>query len=752
MRTFSLPYTVAAGVVVLLALVLGTGAMGAESAKTADAGSSVVVVIGKDAPKLEQFAAAELCKYLKSLYGIDVGPATAAPKTGAGTLLLVGSAETNAAVRAALGAGGWPSVSDQGIVLKRAEVDGKPALVVGGGSPRATLWAVYELAERWGVRYLIHGDVLPKTPGAFRVPEQDAVMEPVLRARQWRVINDFANGSEGWGIADYRPVLDQLAKLKFNRLMLYTWPYQPYIDLKYKGIERKWGTLWWNNRLPIRSDTIGREVFGDAKEFWNPDLPDSSDYPKFAAAGQRLLQNVIDHAHERGMECNIAVALTDFPPEFAPLLKNPQKIHQLNELSIVPGPETPIDDPATSELSAAVLKTALSTYSGLDYVFLAMPEHRQWVAQYEQAWKALDAKYGISKVRSLDEVLAAARQRKDYPGGPDRAVMEVKGDLVSLYFFDHIINDLHAVKDTRNPNVKFIYATGAEEIYPLLSRIVPGGSETLSFVDYTPARVVRRRGVLKNIPCEDVPASLIFTIEDDNIGLFPQLTTGSLAELTKDIVSYGWAGFSPRCWLIGDKDPCVAYLAEASWHRDATPESVDRDQVRAVCGPQCVDDMLEVFREVEAVTVSLEWHNLSILFPVPGIIMHQWRAAPMSAELVANRKGYQKALDAARRARVKCDKAGLGYVDYWIGRLEFAVNLLDAIDALHRAAMAEHEKDRPRAIRHAEEALGLAKRAIEAHVGITRDQCDRGAIAQLNEYVYRPIKVKLGELKKQAAQ
>jgi hypothetical protein len=261
---------------------------------------------------------------------------------------------------------------------------------------------------------------------------------------------------------------------------------------------------------------------------------------------------------------------------------------------------------------------------------------------------------------------------------------------------------------------------------------------------------VRRRDVLKSIPSRDVPASLIFTVEDDNIGLMPQLTTGSLAELSKDIISYGWAGFSTRCWLIGDKDPCMAYLSRVSWHRDATPESVYRDQVRAVCGPQCVDDMLDVFREVEAVTVSLEWNNLSFLFPVPGIIMAQWQAAPLSAELVENRKGYQKALQAAKRARAKCDQAGHGYVDYWIGRLEFAVELLNTTDALHRAATAEQQKDRPGTIRHTEAALAMAKRAIEAHVRITRDQSDRGAVAQLNEYVYRPIKAKLASLRSQA--
>src|SRR5207247_2713062 len=98
-------------------------------------------------------------------------------------------------------------VSGQGIVLKRTTVDGKPALVIGGGSPAATLWAVYELVERWGVRYLLHGDVLPEKPGPFGLPEADVILEPNLIVRQWRAVNDFACGPESWGRAEYRRVL-----------------------------------------------------------------------------------------------------------------------------------------------------------------------------------------------------------------------------------------------------------------------------------------------------------------------------------------------------------------------------------------------------------------------------------------------------------------------------------------------------------------------------------------------------------------
>ena len=718
------------------------------SAPKATPRPSASVLIGPDAPPLERFAADELCSYLKKLYKIDIQPITK-PNEATGTTFIVGAPSTNPAVAESLVTDSWPEVSDQGIVLKRAPLDGKPALVVGGGSPRATLWAVYDLVERWGVRYLLRGDVLPEKPGELRLPNEDVVNEPLLRVRQWRTVNDFANGPESWGIKDHRPLLDQLAKLKFNNLFLSTMTYQPFLNPEVRGIKRKWGTLWYDHRLPITPDMIGRELYGDVKEFWNPDLPDNKDYEAFAAAGEKLMHDLIAHAHARGMQCVMTASLNDYSPEFAPLLKDYRKVQQLVGLTIVPGPDTPPDDPALTELAAAVLQTTVNTYPELDYIRLHVPEQRQWVERYKEAWQALDERYGIGEIRSLDEVLAATQLRKEYPGGVERALVEVKGDLVGHYFNDRLIRQLRVLDGTRRPDIKFMFSGGAEELYPLLERILPQGSELLSFVDYTPSRIVKRKAVLAHSPGgRTFPSSLIFTLEDDNIGPMPQLTTGSLHQLTDELIRHGWSGFSTRYWITGGHDPCVAYIARAAWDRDVTPEQVYRDQISAVYGEACVDDMLEVFREVEKVTISLEWHNLTFAFPVPDSMLNfHWSSRPMSPELVQNRCGYSRALEAAQRAQEKVSDSGGAYVDYWVGRLESGIEYINAVESLRRAAKADRNDDGPEAIRQLESAIAAAKRSISAFARVATDQSDRGAVAQLNEFVYRSLKRKLVELR-----
>ncbi len=707
----------------------------------------VGVVVGGRAPQLEQYAAGQLCDYLQKLYGIEVKPTVGIPAS-AEALFLIGGPGTNGLVKKATKPRGFPKVSEQGMVLRRVEVGKRPGLIVGGGSPRATLWAVYELVERWGVRYLLHGDVLPEAGGEFRLPELDETKEPALTVRQWRVVNDFANGPESWGMADYRPLLDQLAKMKFNRLFLSLYPWQPFLDYEVRGIKRRSAWLWYDYHFPITDTMIGRNLFGQASEFWNPDLPIHGSYKEFSAAGEQLIHNLMKAAHERGMECvaSFGTSLLEFPPEFAPLLKDPQKVKQLGELDVVPGPKTSMDDPVLFEMSSAVLRAVVNTYPEADQITFSVPEWRQWTDQYERAWADLDAKYGLSKVKSLAEVIAAANARKDYPGGAERAVREVKGDIASLYYIDRLLGDPKVLAGTRRPDMKFVYDFVAEELYPVLDRILPPGSTILNLVDYTPSRILRRRGVLQNIPNRKLSSALIFTLEDDNIGMVPQLTTGSLHQLTQDLLRYGWAGFSTRYWVVGGQDSNVAYLARAAWDRTATPEAVDRDQLRAVCGEGCVAEMMKVYQEVQAVTVNLEWNHLTFAFAVPRMMLMHWKPEPMSADLVEDRQGYERALAAAKSALANATPGGRGYVEYWIGRLDFAVEYINAADAMYRAAQAEANKDRAGTLREAEQGLAALRRGIEAYARVARDQSDRGAIAILNEFAYRPLKAKVAAL------
>lgn len=210
------------------------------------AGPKVTLVVSAQAPELEKFAAAELSSQLKALFAAEVTKAATPPAEDA-QVVLVGSPTTNPAITAAW----WPKLTDQGQVIRTIQLGKRTALVIGGGSPRATLWAVYEYGYRQGMRYLLNGDAPPIEKPEFRINGYDLVLEPNLRVRAWSAFRGSALGAESWPLADHERLLGQLAKNKFTHY---------HLPPEIKTFE------------PIRvdGDSGGRTAFKGVKIFDNP--------------------------------------------------------------------------------------------------------------------------------------------------------------------------------------------------------------------------------------------------------------------------------------------------------------------------------------------------------------------------------------------------------------------------------------------------------------------------------------------------
>ena len=726
-----------------------------------DAVQAVEVVVSQEAQELERFAATELQRYLQRLFrvSVDIG---SEPSASADAVFLVGSSTRPPAHIS--GDATLPPLSDQSFLLRRTRCGTKPALAVIGGSPAATMWGVYELVERYGVRYLLSGDVYPDTQPVFSLPEIDRVFEPIFKARWFKTMGDFAMGMEGWGMADYRPFLDQLAKLKFNRIRIGGCASAPFLDLELKGVRRQSAVLWYGEHYPITPDMPGRRLFGNEPEFWNPDLPPpQTPCEQLIAAGQRHVHELIAYAHSRGIDASSVWSLTDFSKDFRSVIPDAQTVHQLGQLTVAPGPTVRPDDPVLTEIGGVVIRTILSEFPDADaYGFPVGTEFPSWIDLHAWAWQELDKQYGIERVLPLQEVLRRAGQRSDHwEGGAARSVMEVKGHITGLYFLLHLWNSPDVLPKSGKPDARLVVYEVAEELWPILPHILPKNSEQSIVMDYNPTRVLRRRNVLATVPAQQIPTTLVLTLHDDSVGVLPLLTTHALHQLVGDMRKYGVSGFGTRQWLISDHDPAVAYLSQAAWDATATPQAVYTDQLRAVCGLAAVEPMLEVFREVEAVTTALEDHGMGLTFPHAGMMLRQWAPEPMSKELVDDKASYQRALDAVRQVPTPARPEGKAYVAYWSGRLQFAVQYFDAIELVKKAATAEkaardakqsgddreYRAKLAEALREAEAAHTVAYRSIETYAAVAKNRADLGAIATLAEYVWRQLQRKVEELR-----
>jgi hypothetical protein len=734
----------------------------ADDKAAASAVKSVEIVSVKDAGDLEKFAAAELQRYVERLFGVSA-KIVAKPSGMAEAVFVLG---TSTRCRSDfIESKTFPPLSDQGFLLRKTNFNDKPALLILGGSPRATMWGVYEFVERCGVRYLLTGDVLPEKQLAFSLPEIDRTFEPAFKMRWFKTMGDFAMGMEGWGMADYRPFLDQLAKLKFNRIRVGGCPTGPFLHLHIKGVEQKSAYLWYNEHFPITPDMPGRKLFGDEKEFWNPDLPPpGASYKETAAAGRRHMHALIAYARSRGIDASSIWSLVDFPKELSTAIPDPQTVNQLGYLTVSPGSKVRPDSPEMLEIGRELLLTILNEYPDADPVgFPPGTEFPAWVDMYEHAWRELDKQYGIESILPLEKVLLAAKKRTDHwDGGSKRSLIEVKGHITGLYYLLRLWNDPEVFPKSKHPNARLVVYEVAEELWPILPRVLPKGAELNVVMDYNCTRVLRRKNVISTLP-KQVPTTMVLSLHDDSVGMVPQLAVNALHQLVSEMRKAGVAGFGTRQWLIGDHDVGVNYLSKAAWDAATTPEAVYADQVRAVCGAAAVEPMLKAFHEIETVTSRLEDHGMGITFPHHDMFMTYWSPDALQPPFLEDQAIYRRALEIIRKMPQPEQPEGRAYVNYWIGRLDFAVGYFDALRAIQKAAIAEQAaKDAEakgdkaacrakfaEALQHGCDARKIAFDAIDAYANVAKSRADAGAVATMAELVCRRLDQKNDELRQQ---
>ena len=591
------------------------------TASPALAGPKVGVVIDLNPQKLERFAADELAAQFKQLFDAEVTVSDKVP-AGVDHLVLVGSPKTNETVARAVG-DRWPMLTDQGHVLRSMTLGDRKALVVGGGSPVATLWAAYELGHRFGIRSFLHGDVMPEKVPELKLDGINVTLEPAAKVRAWQVLGDSPTGFGGWGTADHKQLLRQLAKLKFNRVVLRMEPDQPFIGFQFDAAgEKPVAQMFGGRRFPVAGDTPGRKAFKGMKEYVNPDLAGQEDFRDLTTAGIWLARGIINSAHQLGMSVGLSFDPLAFPT----------------------GVAVPKEGDALKQLIRRQVRAYLDTFPFFDAL------HPTFAAKADPAARAL--------------------------------AFELFRDEKAVY--------------RRDIGPAEVVVADPEKGFPEVT--------TLTL-----------RGFLPRVPAELPP---------------------------------GKDGFLVVAEVPGDLSPTLYFLARRAFDPKLTAKDAHAQLFTPILGAPAAERVALGFALIDEAAALVEKNDPRFVELSPDLMLRHTRAADAPPEWWKKAgKLYAGGMDEMYRGiRATFNDPARPLLLYYAKRCEFAVHYFAALDAARLAGVAKamgEKGEKDAVVMHLEKAVESTYNALNALGDVARDPSDRGAIAVLAEYAYRPLKAEL---------
>ena len=207
----------------VLLLVLGTLSGFVSFTPRVESAPPTSVVCAREAASAEKLAAKEVRRYVYLRTGAllpIVEELQAAPHGG---VIVIG--------KGAVQALGLPpeslelgSLQPEQYLLKTVQLEGRPVLAIVGGDAFGTLYGAYRLAEHLGVRFYLHGDVVPDQQVSWEWPTLDETRRPLFERRGIQPFHDFPEGPDWWSRDGYKAILGQLPKMGMNFFGLHTYP------------------------------------------------------------------------------------------------------------------------------------------------------------------------------------------------------------------------------------------------------------------------------------------------------------------------------------------------------------------------------------------------------------------------------------------------------------------------------------------------------------------------------------------------
>ena len=583
--------------------------------------SAAVIVVGSHAGSSDRFVASELQRYIEVLSGAKLAVVTSneATKQAKGlSFLLVGGEQANALVADASHRGliNFDKLKPEGYLLRRINVQGRPALVIGGDDEAGTMYAAYDFLERLGFVFLLTQDVLPEKKSDVPLPALDARVEPAFHRRGVHVDNCYPNQTM-WSLTDWQRTIDQMAKMRMNYLQVFWFPNTPWLTYEYRGEKnllgdasvKESGYMLWREAqgsFLVKDMTVGREHFKYPRiappEFQDVDTPDQA----FAKA-QDLLRAVIAYAKTRKIDTWLAIDPVSIPPNLGRFARN--RSGDLPFQPVLGGAYMCPDDPVAHEINESRLRSLFATYPDAQGYFLWFPE------LFPVCDDAQSRAYTLQERSKLytEETAHWKAYANGYEHNPYRVVDSDAGSL-------ELMRSALEARDRINPKAQVgIGAFGRGFVYPLIDKMFP---KNVPLTDMISRGIWTPMGV----PMGDYGAMgererTLITRSDDDSGMLGMQFSVNMYYKDRTFegaLENGVAGHATQVNRARGMEQNERYMAEGGWTPHLTPDEFYRTYSRRLFGEAAAPEALKAFQILEENEEYLGWTGRGY-FPCCGL-------------------------------------------------------------------------------------------------------------------------------------
>jgi len=550
------------------------------------------IYLSPDAGMLERLAAKEIRRYvyLCSDTWLPIQQLSDAIALGRGIMLLTPSSKVPNHIQTTFANVLSDTLADQQYRIVTVKQDPLHFVLIRGGDSLGALYGAYRYIETLGVRFYLHGDIVPEEKTDFKIADLDIYGSPQFNLRGVQPFHDFPEGPDWWSLDDYKAVVTQLAKMRMNFLGFHTYPSVPFA-----GSSKPEPMVWHGTADQVNDDGTVTSAY-PVLHFYTGDStwgyhPTSTQKFKFGAA---QLFEVDDYGPEymrnRTLWPHTPEENIDIFNQFGAWQKD--VFHYARRIGVKTciGTETPLHIPESLQqhlrqqgVNPATERATRMVYEGtferinrlfpLDYYWFWTPEYWTW-----------------------QEV-------------PDRDVERTQSDLLAAY------------QAAENVGASYTLATCGWVLGPPKDRaqfdnVLPKDMPFSCInreVGFTP--------VDSNFKRLERPAWAISWLEDDPALISPQLWVGRVRRDAVDAHTYGCEGFMGIHWRTQILSPMFAALAQSGWQfgewrnagapgdRDLPVDDFYQDWARAQFGEQAGERLAEVFIKLDGGPLFVRGEN-----------------------------------------------------------------------------------------------------------------------------------------------